>query len=262
LSSINAFLQNIPIREERGREIRKAFVASDGDRLMLSADYSQIELRVMAHFSEDVNMIAAFNREEDIHTATAALIYHVKPEKVTREMRSKAKMANFGIIYGISSFGLSQRLNISRSEAKELIDGYFKSYPGVKAYMDHSIRLARDHGYVLTLLGRRRYLPDIASENAIVRGNAERNAINSPIQGSAADIIKIAMVKIHQELRKRNLRSRMVLQVHDELNFDVFNPELQDVKDIVRFEMERAVWLRVPLRVEMGTGRNWLEAHG
>lgn len=262
LSSINPNLQNIPIREERGREIRKAFVASDGDRLMLSADYSQIELRVMAHFSEDVNMIAAFNREEDIHTATAALIYHVKPEKVTREMRSKAKMANFGIIYGISSFGLSQRLNISRSEAKELIDGYFKSYPGVKAYMDHSIRLARDHGYVLTLLGRRRYLPDIASENAIVRGNAERNAINSPIQGSAADIIKIAMVKIHQELRKRNLRSRMVLQVHDELNFDVFNPELQDVKDIVRFEMERAVRLRVPLRVEMGTGRNWLEAHG
>ncbi|MFO7616184.1 MAG: DNA polymerase I [Bacteroidales bacterium] len=262
LSSINPNLQNIPIREDRGREIRKAFVPSEPGHLFLSADYSQIELRVMAHFSEDVNMIAAFNREEDIHTATAALINRINPEKVTREMRTKAKVANFGIIYGISSFGLSQRLNVSRSEASDLIDGYFKSYPGVKAFMDQSIRQARDHGYVTTLLGRRRYLPDIASENAIVRGNAERNAINSPIQGSAADIIKIAMVKIHQEFRRRNLRSRMVLQVHDELNFDVHTPELQEVKDIVRFEMERAVRLRVPLLVEMGTGRNWLEAHG
>ncbi|MDD4644855.1 MAG: DNA polymerase I, partial [Bacteroidales bacterium] len=262
LSSINPNLQNIPIREARGREIRKAFIPSSGEYTLLSADYSQIELRVMAHCSHDENMIAAFNRSEDIHTATAALINRVKPEEVTREMRSKAKVANFGIIYGISGFGLSQRLNISRSEAKELIDGYFRSYPGIRIFMDASIRQARDHGFVTTLLGRKRYLPDITSENQVVRGNAERNAINAPIQGSAADIIKIAMIRIDQALRKFNLRSKMVLQVHDELNFDVYLPELNQVREIVRYEMEHAMQLKVPLVVDMGEGKNWLEAHG
>jgi len=262
LSSINPNMQNIPIREERGREIRKAFIASGPDHVILSADYSQIELRVMAHMSRDENMIAAFNRSEDIHTATAALINRVKHDQVTREMRSKAKVANFGIIYGISSFGLSQRLNISRTEAKDLIDGYFRSYPSIKAYMDHSIQVARDQGFVTTIKGRRRYLPDIYSQNQVVRGVAERNAINSPIQGSAADIIKIAMVRIHQKIESLGLKSRMVLQVHDELNFDVYLPELRQMKEIVRHEMEHALQLRVPLLVDMGEGRNWLEAHG
>lgn len=262
LSSINPNLQNIPIREERGREIRKAFVPSDKEHIILSADYSQIELRIMAHFSQDENMIAAFNRSEDIHTATAALIYHIKPEQVTREMRAKAKVANFGISYGISSFGLSQRLNISRNEAKDLIDGYFRSYPGVRTYMDNCVRLAREQGYVTTILGRRRYLPDIQSQNQVVRGIAERNAINSPIQGSAADIIKIAMVRIHAEFERQGFKSSMVLQVHDELNFDVYLPELPDIKEIVRHEMEHALQLRVSLVVDLGTGKNWLEAHG
>ncbi len=262
LSSINPNLQNIPIREARGREIRKAFVASDSEHLLLSADYSQIELRIMSHCSRDENMIAAFNRNEDIHTATAALVNRVGSEQVTREMRSKAKVANFGIIYGISSFGLSQRLNISRSEAKELIDGYFRSYPGIKVFMDDSIRQARDQGYVTTILGRKRYLTDILSENQVVRGNAERNAINSPIQGSAADIIKIAMIRIDKAFRQRKLRSKLVLQVHDELNFDVYIPELKQVKEIVRHEMEHALQLRVPLLIDMGVGKNWLEAHG
>jgi len=255
-------MQNIPIREERGREIRRAFVASDAEHTILSADYSQIELRIMAHMSRDENMIAAFNRSEDIHTATAALINRVRLDQVTREMRSKAKVANFGIIYGISSFGLSQRLNISRSEAKDFIDGYFRSYPGIKLYMDHCIRLAREQGYVTTIMGRRRYLPDILSENQVVRGMSERNAINSPIQGSAADIIKLAMVRIHREMEKMGFRSRMVLQVHDELNFDVYLPELNQVREIVRHEMEHVIQLRVPLVIDLGEGRNWLEAHG
>ncbi len=262
LSSINPNLQNIPIREARGREIRKAFIPSDNDHTLLSADYSQIELRIMAHFSHDENMIAAFNRNEDIHTATAALINRVTNDQVTREMRSKAKVANFGIIYGISSFGLSQRLNISRSEAKELIDGYFRSYPGIKVFMDEAIRQARDTGFVSTLLGRKRYLTDIQSENQVVRGNAERNAINSPIQGSAADIIKIAMIRIDREFKRHKLRSKLVLQVHDELNFDVYIPELKQVKEIVRHEMEHALQLKVPLLIDLGEGKNWLEAHG
>jgi len=262
LSSINPNLQNIPIREARGREIRKAFIASGEEFTLLSADYSQIELRIMAHFSNDENMIAAFNRNEDIHTATAALVFRVENGEVTREMRSKAKVANFGIIYGISSFGLSQRLNISRSDAKDLIDGYFRSYPGIKAYMDNAINQAREDGFVSTLMGRKRYLSDIQSQVQMIRGNAERNAINSPIQGSAADIIKLAMIRIDRELRSRNLRSRMVLQVHDELNFDVYIPEINQVKEIVRHEMEHALQLKVPLVVDMGEGRNWLEAHG
>ncbi len=262
LSSINPNLQNIPIREARGREIRKAFVPSHNNYTLLSADYSQIELRIMAHFSHDENMIAAFIRNEDIHTATAALIHRVSTEQVTREMRSKAKVANFGIIYGISGFGLSQRLNISRNEAKELIDGYFRSYPGIKIYMDDAIRQAREKGFVTTIMGRKRVLPDILSENQVVRGNAERNAINSPIQGSAADIIKLAMIRIDLELRQRRLLSQLVLQVHDELNFDVYIPELNQVKEIVRHEMEHAIQLRVPLVIEIGEGKNWLEAHG
>jgi DNA polymerase-1 len=262
LSSINPNLQNIPIREARGREIRRAFTASGNDFTLLSADYSQIELRIMAHFSHDENMIAAFNRNEDIHTATAALIYHVNPDQVTREMRSKAKVANFGIIYGISGFGLAQRLNIPRAEARELIDGYFRSYPGIRAYMDECIRQARDQGFVTTIMGRKRQLPEIRSENPVVRGNAERNAINSPIQGSAADIIKIAMIRIEHELRRNKLQSRLVLQVHDELNFDVYLPEVRQVKEIIRHEMEHAMQLRVPLVIDLGEGKNWLEAHG
>ncbi len=261
LSSVDPNLQNIPIREERGREIRKAFVASADDFSLLSADYSQIELRIMAHLSEDINMVDAFLHDSDIHTATAAKIYNVIPNDVSREMRSKAKTANFGIIYGISAFGLSQRLNIPRKEAAELIDGYFNTFPGVKRYMDESIRRGREHGFVETIMGRRRFLPDIKSNNGHVRGMAERNAINSPIQGSAADIIKIAMINIHRNLKNQNLRSKMILQVHDELVFDVYNPELDQLKKIVKFEMENAVKLNVPLTVELGVGKNWLEAH-
>ncbi|MCF8294945.1 MAG: DNA polymerase I [Bacteroidales bacterium] len=261
LSSVNPNLQNIPIREEQGRELRKAFVAGSPEHLFFSADYSQIELRLMAHLSQDEALLEAFRNGEDIHAATAAKIFHIPIEEVTRDMRGQAKTANFGIIYGISSFGLSQRLAISRSEGKALIDGYFESYPAVKSYMDYSIRIARDKGYVITLLGRRRELADIHSRNAVVRGMAERNAINAPIQGSAADIIKIAMIRIHKRFEEEKLRSRMILQVHDELNFDVYKPELEKVKEIVLFEMEQAVPLSVPLQVDCGEGNNWLEAH-
>jgi DNA polymerase-1 len=261
LSSVEPNLQNIPIRDEKGREIRKAFIASDNDHMLLSADYSQIELRVMAHFSKDENMLEAFKSNADIHTSTAAKIYGIGESEVTREMRSKAKTANFGIIYGISAFGLSQRLRIPRKEAGELIDGYFKNFPGVKAYMDACIKKAREKGYVETLVGRRRYLPDIQSNNANVRGMAERNAINSPIQGTAADIIKAAMIKVHSELKSRNLRSKMILQVHDELIVDVYKPELDEIKQLIVYEMENAVKLEVPLLVEAGVGANWLEAH-
>lgn len=261
LSSVDPNLQNIPIREERGREIRKAFVASADDFSLLSADYSQIELRIMAHLSEDVNMVDAFLNDLDIHTATAAKIYRVTPENVSRDMRRKAKTANFGIIYGISAFGLAQRLNIPRKEAAELIEGYFNNFPGVKRYMDESIQRARHNGFVETIMGRRRFLPDINSNNGNVRGMAERNAINSPIQGSAADIIKLAMINIHRCLKKQNMRSKMILQVHDELVFDVYELELDQLKKIVKFEMENVVTLKVPLTVELGVGKNWLEAH-
>jgi DNA polymerase I len=261
LSSVDPNFQNIPIREERGREIRKAFVPSDKDRVLLSADYSQIELRIMAHMSNDENMLQAFLDNIDIHTSTAAKIFGVSTENVTREMRSKAKTANFGIIYGISAFGLSQRLNIPRKEAADLIEGYFKSFQGVKQYMDSNIREARDNGFVKTIMGRRRYLPDINSNNGTVRGMAERNAINSPIQGSAADIIKLAMINIHSKLEENDFKSKMILQVHDELVFDVYKPELEKIREIVKFEMENAVKLNVPLIVEIGTGNNWLEAH-
>ena len=261
LSSNNPNLQNIPVRDAKGREIRKAFISSGPDYILLSADYSQIELRIMAHMSKDENIINAFRNKEDIHLSTASKIYNVPINKVTREMRGRAKTANFGIIYGISAFGLSQRLHISRTEAKELIDGYFRSYPGVKKYMDDIIRIARDKGYVETLLGRRRYLNDINSRNSFVRGFAERNAINAPIQGTAADIIKIAMINIHKKFKNDKLLTQMILQVHDELVFNVYKPELEQVKEIVVKEMENAYPLNVPLVVDTGTGMNWLEAH-
>jgi DNA polymerase-1 len=260
LSSNNPNLQNIPVRDERGREIRKAFVPSKG-HIFFSADYSQIELRLMAHLSKDKSMIADFLSGQDIHAATASKIFGVEINQVTREMRSKAKTANFGIIYGISSFGLSERLTIGRKEAKDLIDGYFKSYPGVKEYMDKSIKKARDIGFVTTMFGRKRYTRDIHSRNQVVRGNAERNAINAPLQGTAADIIKIAMVRVHERLKKENLKAKMILQVHDELIFEVLPAELESLKEIVLKEMTDAVKLDVPLKVDWGTGNNWLEAH-
>ena len=260
LSSNNPNLQNIPVKDARGREIRKAFVPAKG-HIFLSADYSQIELRLMAHLSKDKSMIADFLSGNDIHAATAAKIFGVEINDVTREMRSKAKTANFGIIYGISSFGLSERLTIGRKEAKELIDGYFNSYPGVKVYMDESINKARDVGYVTTMFGRRRYLRDIHSRNQVVRGNAERNAINAPIQGSAADIIKIAMVRINDRMKSEKLLSKMILQVHDELIFEVEMSELEKLREMVLFEMSNAVKLNIPLKVDWGTGNNWFEAH-
>lgn len=261
LSSSNPNLQNIPIREEEGREMRKAFVVSDDQHLFLSADYSQVELRLMAHLSEDKHLLDAFNRGEDIHAATAAKIFDVSQDDVTGDMRRKAKTANFGIIYGISAFGLSERLNIPRGEAKGIIDGYFESFPGVKEYMDKVIAQARHKGYVETMFGRRRYLPDINSRNRVVRGVAERNAINAPIQGAAADIIKMAMVGVARAFDEKGLKSKMVLQVHDELNFEVDKDEVEEVKEIVKKEMESAVSLKVPLEVDMGVGENWLEAH-
>lgn len=261
LSSNNPNLQNIPIREARGREVRKAFIASDEDHTFYSADYSQVELRLMAHFSKDPHMIEAFINNEDIHASTAAKINKVEISEVTKEMRSQAKSANFGIIYGISAFGLAENLNISRKEAKELIDNYFATYPKVKEYMNNSIANAREKGYVETIYHRRRFLKDINSRNGMVRGIAERNAINAPLQGSAADIIKIAMINIYTQFKVQNLKSKMILQVHDELNFDVYQSELETVKEIVKHEMESAAKLHVPLTVDMGVGNNWLEAH-
>lgn len=261
LSSVNPNLQNIPIRTERGREIRKAFIPRDENHVIVSADYSQIELRIMAHMSGDENMMDAFVNAEDIHTATASKIYNVPLQEVTREMRNSAKTANFGIIYGISAFGLSQRLKIPRKEAAQLIEGYFTTFPHVKKYMEISIQAGKSLGYVKTLFGRRRHLPDIVSANATVRSMAERNAINSPIQGTAADIIKLAMINIDRALRKSNMKSEMILQVHDELVFDVPVGELEELKNLVKSEMESAVQLTVPLLVEVGSGKNWLEAH-
>ena len=260
LSSSNPNLQNIPIRDDEGREIRRAFIPEEG-ALFFSADYSQIELRIMAHLSGDPAMTEAFVSGHDIHAATAAKIYKVGIDEVTKEMRRKAKTANFGIIYGISTFGLAERLNIPRSEAKQLIDGYFETFPRVKQYMEQSIEVAREKGYVETLNGRKRMLPDINSHNSVVRGYAERNAINAPIQGSAADIIKIAMVRIFDRFEREGLQAKMILQVHDELNFTVPLTEIGTVSRIVKEEMERAATLRVPLIADTGTGSNWLEAH-
>ncbi|WP_167617519.1 DNA polymerase I [Maribellus sediminis] len=261
LSSVNPNLQNIPIRDAAGREIRKAFIPSDDEHVFLSADYSQIELRIMAALSEDEEMKRAFNEGKDIHSITAAKIYKIPEEQVDSDMRRKAKTANFGIIYGISAFGLSQRLNISRTEAKELIDGYFESFPKIKEFMDKQIKLAQEQGFVETIKSRRRYLNDINSANAVVRGMAERNAINAPIQGSAADIIKIAMINIHREMEAQKLQSNMILQVHDELNFDVYKPELEAMKQLVKTNMENAVNIGVQLIVEMNAASNWLDAH-
>ena len=260
LSSSNPNLQNIPVRDEQGREIRKVFIPDDGC-IFLSADYSQIELRLMAHLSGDENMIEAFQSGKDIHAATAAKIYKLPIEDVTSEMRRRAKTANFGIIYGISAFGLAQRLDISRTEAKELIDGYFATYPHIRDYIQESIDCAKQNGYVETIFHRKRYLADINSSNSIVRGFAERNAVNAPIQGSAADLMKIAMIRVYEECRKAGLKSKMILQVHDELNFSVLPEELETLKKIVVDCMQNVAQLRVPLIADCGTGANWVEAH-
>ena len=260
LSSSNPNLQNIPIRNEDGKEIRKAFIPEEGCEFF-SADYSQIELRIMAHLSGDKNMIEAFHEGNDIHAATAAKVYKISIDEVTREQRSKAKTANFGIIYGISVFGLAERMNVPRGEAKQLIEGYFETYPQIKEYMDKSIEVAREKGYIETIFGRKRFLPDINSHNAVVRGYAERNAINAPIQGSAADIIKVAMINIYRRFMAEDIRSKMILQVHDELNFSVRTEEKEKVQQIVIEEMEKAYTMQVPLRSDSGWGKNWLEAH-
>lgn len=261
LSSNNPNLQNIPIRTERGRQIRKAFVAKNDDFVLLAADYSQIELRIIAALSKEENMIEAFRNNEDIHKSTASKVFNIPLDEVTKEQRSHAKTVNFGIIYGVSAFGLSNQTSLSRSESATLIDQYYQTYPKLKQYIQDQINFARQHGYVQTVLGRRRYLPDINSANAVVRGQAERNAVNAPIQGSAADIIKIAMVNIHQKIIEKNLKSRMLLQVHDELVFDCYQPEKSDLSKIITSEMENAFKLAVPLTVEIGEGNNWLEAH-
>ena len=261
LSSTNPNLQNIPIRDALGKRIRKAVIPSDREHLLLSVDYSQVELRLMAHLAADESLIAAFEQGEDIHAATAARLFAKPIAEVTSEERRRAKTANFGIIYGISAFGLSQRLEIPRKEAKELIDGYFRSYPKVKEYMDRVVDEAREAGYVQTIFGRRRYLNDIASRNAVARGMAERNAVNAPIQGSAADIMKMAMVEVHRRFQAEGVRSRVILQVHDELVIDLLREEQEQVVRIVRESMEGAAKLRVPLTVEAGIGENWLDAH-
>ncbi len=261
LSSTDPNLQNIPIRTERGRQVRKAFVPRDPNYTLLAADYSQIELRIIAALSEEENMMAAFQSGADIHASTAAKVFDVALENVTREQRSNAKTVNFGIIYGVSAFGLSNQTDLDRSEAKELIDTYYKTYPKLRAYMDDQVAFAREHGYVETVLGRRRYLKDINSSNAVVRGAAERNAVNAPIQGSAADIIKIAMINIQDKFAQLGCKSKMLLQVHDELVFDIHNDELEDMKKLIQDEMENAYTMSVPLDVEVGLGQNWLEAH-
>ncbi|KVV14531.1 DNA polymerase I [Flavobacterium sp. TAB 87] len=261
LSSNNPNLQNIPIRTERGRQIRKAFVARDENYTLISADYSQIELRIIAALSGEENMIKAFKDGEDIHKSTAAKVFDVPLNEVTREQRSHAKTVNFGIIYGVSAFGLSNQTNLSRSESAALIEAYYKTYPRLKSYIQEQIELARENGYVQTILGRRRYLKDINSPNAVVRGAAERNAVNAPIQGSAADVIKIAMINIYKKLTEENWKSKMLLQVHDELVFDVHNDELEKIQPMIKHEMENAFMMVVPLDVELGVGKNWLEAH-
>ncbi len=261
LSSNNPNLQNIPIRTERGRQIRKAFVARDENYTLLSADYSQIELRIIAALSGEENMIESFRNNEDIHKSTAAKVFNVPLDEVTREQRSNAKTVNFGIIYGVSAFGLSNQTSMTRSESAALIDAYYQTYPKLRAYINEQIANARECGFVQTVMGRRRYLKDINSQNAMVRGGAERNAVNAPIQGSAADIIKVAMINIHRKLKDEKWQSKMLLQVHDELVFDVHNSELEKIQPMIKYEMENAFVMDVPLEVEMGIGRDWLEAH-
>ncbi len=261
LSSDKPNLQNIPIRSERGKEIRKAFVPRNDNYTLIAADYSQIELRIIAALSKDANMLEAFRSGQDIHASTAAKVYGIAIDEVTREQRSHAKMVNFGIIYGISAFGLSQRLNISRKEAKQIIDSYFEQFPSIKTFMDQCIADAREKGYVSTILGRKRYLRDINSANAVVRGFAERNAINSPIQGSAADMIKLAMIKIQNYLKKSGLKAKMILQVHDELIFDTPKEEAADLMEKVKEIMSEAMKIDVPMDVDANLGDNWLQAH-
>ena len=261
LSSSNPNLQNIPVRTERGKEIRKAFIPGRPDGVIVSADYSQIELRIMAHLSCDEHLVGAFRSGEDVHRATAAKIYKIPTAEVTREQRSHAKTANFGIMYGISSFGLAQRLQLGRKEAKQLIDDYFASFPAIRSFIDDSIAFARENGYVETLFGRRRYLPDINARNGSLRALAERNAVNAPIQGTSADIIKLAMIRVDRRLTEAGLKSRMVLQIHDELLFDALEDEVEALKEIVVEEMENVIKLSVPLTVECSAGKNWLEAH-
>jgi DNA polymerase-1 len=261
LSSNGPNLQNIPIRSERGKEIRKAFVARNADHVLLAADYSQIELRIIAALSDDKNMISAFTQGLDIHAATAAKVFHIPINEVTREQRSSAKAVNFGIIYGQGAFGLAQNLGISRTEAKGIIDGYFEQYSSIKKYMEDVVHIARENGYVETIMKRRRYLSDINSANAVVRGYAERNAINAPIQGSAADVIKLAMIRVQKAMNEQKVKSKLILQVHDELVFDVPTSEIELMKKLVKTEMENAVKLVVPMEVEIGTGQNWLDAH-
>ena len=261
LSSINPNLQNIPIRTHRGREVRKAFIARNKDYFLMAADYSQIELRIIASLSNEENMMNAFKKKEDIHASTASAVFNVPINQVSKEQRSNAKVVNFGIIYGVSAFGLSNQTNLNRTESKELIEKYFEKYPKLKQYINNQISFARNNGYVETVLGRRRYLKDINSQNSVVRGAAERNAINAPVQGSAADIIKIAMINIQRKLSKGNYKSKMLLQIHDELVFDVFKPELNEMIELTKNEMEKAFEINVPLTVDLNYGLNWLEAH-
>jgi DNA polymerase-1 len=263
LSSTNPNLQNIPVRTERGREIRKAFIPRDENHVLISADYSQIELRIVAAISGDVNMCEAFKTGKDIHTATAAKVFNVEESEVTKEMRYRAKSVNFGIIYGQGAFGLAENLGIPRAEAKEIIDNYKKQFPNIQKYMDDTIHFAKETGYVETLMGRKRWLRDINSANFTVRGFAERNAINSPIQGSAADMIKLAMIKIHAEFKRQNFRSKMLLQVHDELVFDAHKEEVEIIKPVILHCMQTALALPngVPTDAEIGAGDNWLVAH-
>ena len=261
LSSNNPNLQNIPIRTEKGREVRKAFIPRDNNHVLLAADYSQVELRLIAEMSEDPIMVDAFQKGLDIHAATASKVFNVPLEGVTREMRSNAKTVNFGIIYGVSAFGLSQQSSLSRKEAGEIIKNYFKTYPKLKEYMDANIAFAREHGYVKTIMNRKRRLKDINSRNAVVRGHAERNAINAPVQGSAADVIKLAMIKIQREIDILGLQSKMLLQVHDELVFDVLKTELPTLKKLIKETMEGVLDSNVPLIVDLDVGKSWLEAH-
>jgi DNA polymerase-1 len=261
MQSSNPNLQNIPIRTDEGREIRRAFVPGGKDYTLLSADYSQIELRIIAEISGDDRMNEAFANEEDIHTVTASRIYNVPPAMVDDDMRRQSKTVNFGIIYGISAFGLSERLGLPRKVGQEFIEQYFAEYPGVRRYMDETIEFCKEHGYVQTMLGRRRYLKEINSRNGAVRSGAERNAINSPIQGTAADMIKLAMVAIHKAQVERGWKTRMLLQVHDELVFDLHKDEEEEVRDVVERCMKEAIPMKVPIVVEMGTGETWLEAH-
>ena len=261
LSSNNPNLQNIPIRSDKGKEIRKSFISRGNGFKLMAADYSQIELRIIAALSKDENMIAAFKNGHDIHRATAAKVFNVPLEEVTRDQRSSAKAVNFGIIYGQSAFGLAQNLGISRKEAKQIIDSYFEQYPTIKDYMDGMVSNARENGYVETIMKRRRYLKDINSANAVVRGFAERNAVNAPIQGSAADVIKLAMIGVHGAMKEQGLKSKMLLQVHDELVFDIHESEIETLQKLVKHEMESAVEIGVPLDVEMEVADNWLAAH-